>query len=178
MLPLSLLKCATGSPLLVELKSGETYNGRLVSCDAWMNMNLREVICTSKDGDKFFKLPTCYIRGSAVKYLRLPPDLVDKAVELDEQQQQQFEAEVVEEAEVVAVGADVVEDAVVDEEEEAGVEAVVEVEMAVGEMVVGEVEMEVEEMAVGEVEEAREAEVAEVEGAEEEIPATKVRPNQ
>mmetsp|Transcript_18692 Transcript_18692/g.30986 ORF Transcript_18692/g.30986 Transcript_18692/m.30986 type:complete len:131 (-) Transcript_18692:109-501(-) len=86
--------------------------------------------------------------------------------------------EVVEEAEVVAVGADVVEDAVVDEEEEAGVEAVVEVEMAVGEMVVGEVEMEVEEMAVGEVEEAREAEVAEVEGAEEEIPATKVRPNQ
>lgn len=33
---------------LVELKNGETYNGHLVSCDNWMNINLREVICTSK----------------------------------------------------------------------------------------------------------------------------------
>lgn len=33
---------------LVELKSGETYNGHLVNCDSWMNIHLREVICTSK----------------------------------------------------------------------------------------------------------------------------------
>lgn len=33
---------------LVELKNGETYNGHLVSCDTWMNINLREVICTSR----------------------------------------------------------------------------------------------------------------------------------
>jgi len=33
---------------LVELKNGETYNGHLVQCDSWMNMHLREVICTSK----------------------------------------------------------------------------------------------------------------------------------
>jgi len=32
----------------VELKNGETYNGHLVTCDSWMNINLREVICTSK----------------------------------------------------------------------------------------------------------------------------------
>lgn len=37
-------------PQLVELKNGETYNGHLVSCDTWMNINLREVICTSKVG--------------------------------------------------------------------------------------------------------------------------------
>jgi U6 snRNA-associated Sm-like protein LSm4 len=72
----------TGSPLLVELKSGDTYNGRLVSCDAWMNLNLRDVICTSRDGDRFWKLPTCYIRGSAVKYLRLPPDVLNDATAL------------------------------------------------------------------------------------------------
>ncbi len=36
------------SPQLVELKNGETYNGHLVSCDNWMNINLREVICTSR----------------------------------------------------------------------------------------------------------------------------------
>jgi hypothetical protein len=33
---------------LVELKNGETYNGNLVNCDTWMNIHLREVICTSK----------------------------------------------------------------------------------------------------------------------------------
>lgn len=75
MLPLSLLKTAQGHPVvsaaiwcmccshawqkrrwthhswclqLVELKNGETYNGHLVLCDTWMNIHLREVICTSK----------------------------------------------------------------------------------------------------------------------------------
>ncbi|OEU05687.1 Sm-like ribonucleo protein [Fragilariopsis cylindrus CCMP1102] len=83
MLPLSLLNVAAESstPLLVELKGGDTYNGRLVSCDSWMNMNLSDVVCTSKHGDKFWKLPSCYIRGSAIKYLRLPPDLLDTAKE-------------------------------------------------------------------------------------------------
>ena len=33
---------------LVELKTGETYNGNLVSCDNFMNVNLRDVIITSK----------------------------------------------------------------------------------------------------------------------------------
>ena len=48
MLPLSLLRTAVGHPILVELKNGETLNGQLVNCDAWMNMNLRDVICTSR----------------------------------------------------------------------------------------------------------------------------------
>ena len=26
----------------------ETYNGHMVQCDSWMNIHLREVICTSK----------------------------------------------------------------------------------------------------------------------------------
>ena len=38
------------SPLsqLVELKNGETYNGTLVTVDAWMNVHLTDCICTSK----------------------------------------------------------------------------------------------------------------------------------
>ena len=48
MLPLSLLRTTQGHMMLVEVKSGETYNGQLVSCDTWMNLNLREVICTSR----------------------------------------------------------------------------------------------------------------------------------
>lgn len=50
-LPLSLLKTAQGHPMLVELKNGDTYNGRLTSCDTWMNINLRDVICTSRVSD-------------------------------------------------------------------------------------------------------------------------------
>lgn len=33
---------------LVELKNGETYNGILVNCDIWMNLSLRDVVCTSR----------------------------------------------------------------------------------------------------------------------------------
>jgi hypothetical protein len=38
----------THSAKLVELKSGETYNGTLISCDPWMNILLEKVVCTSK----------------------------------------------------------------------------------------------------------------------------------
>ncbi|CAH1716841.1 unnamed protein product [Aphis gossypii] len=67
--------------MLVELKNGETYNGHLVTCDSWMNINLREVICTSKDGDRFWRLPECYIRGSMIKYLRIPDEIFDMVKE-------------------------------------------------------------------------------------------------
>ena len=48
MLPLSLLKTAENHPMLIEMKNGDTYNGRLVSCNAFMNICLKDVICTSK----------------------------------------------------------------------------------------------------------------------------------
>ncbi|KAL0047301.1 hypothetical protein WJX82_000237 [Trebouxia sp. C0006] len=78
MLPLLLLKTAQGHPVLVELKSGETYNGHMVQCDSWMNVHLREVICTSKDGDRFWNMPEAYIRGNTIKYLRVPDEVIDK----------------------------------------------------------------------------------------------------
>jgi len=77
MLPLSLLRTAQGHPILVELKNGDTYNGHLVNCDSWMNINLRKVIYTSKDGDKFLRIPECYIRGNTVKYLCIPDEVID-----------------------------------------------------------------------------------------------------
>ncbi|KAI5801619.1 hypothetical protein DFH27DRAFT_557343 [Peziza echinospora] len=77
MLPLSLLNTAQGHPMLVELKSGETLNGHLVNCDTWMNLTLKEVIQTSPDGDKFFRLSECYVRGNNIKYLRVPDEIID-----------------------------------------------------------------------------------------------------
>ena len=52
--------------MLVELKNGETLNGHLVACDTYMNLTLKEVVQTSPEGDKFFRLPECYVRGNNV----------------------------------------------------------------------------------------------------------------
>uniref|UniRef100_F1LDH0 U6 snRNA-associated Sm-like protein LSm4 n=2 Tax=Ascaris suum TaxID=6253 RepID=F1LDH0_ASCSU len=95
-LPLSLLRTAQNHPMLVELKNGETYNGHLVSCDAWMNIHLRDAICTSRDGDRFLKMPEVYVRGSTIKYLRIPDDVVelvkDEVKEVRRQQKDQQRA--------------------------------------------------------------------------------------
>ena len=34
--------------MLVELKNGDTYNGRLANCNMFMNLMLKDVICTSR----------------------------------------------------------------------------------------------------------------------------------
>ncbi|XP_003743819.1 U6 snRNA-associated Sm-like protein LSm4 [Galendromus occidentalis] len=81
MLPLSLLRTAQNHPMLVELKNGETYNGHLVSCDNWMNINLREVICTSREGDKFWRIPECYVRGNTIRFLRIPDEVIEMVKE-------------------------------------------------------------------------------------------------
>merc|ERR1719187_1424585 len=82
-LPLTLLKTAKGHPMQVELKNGNTYNGHLVDCDSWMNINLSEVICTSRDGDRFWRIPSCYIRGNTVKYLRIREEVLALVTEDD-----------------------------------------------------------------------------------------------
>ena len=90
--------------MLVELKNGETLNGHLINCDTWMNLTLKEVVQTSPEGDKFFRLPEVYVRGNNVriflpahpfsrltdrlqiKYLRVPDEIVDLVK--DQQQSQ------------------------------------------------------------------------------------------
>lgn len=66
----------------MELKNGETYNGHLVNCDTWMNIQLREVICTSKDGDRFWRMPECYVRGNTIKYLRVPDEVKTQSISI------------------------------------------------------------------------------------------------
>ncbi|RMZ85006.1 hypothetical protein DV738_g294, partial [Chaetothyriales sp. CBS 135597] len=66
LLPLGLLAAAQGHPMLVELKNGETLNGHLVNCDTWMNLTLKEVVQTSPEGDRFWRLAEAYVRGNNV----------------------------------------------------------------------------------------------------------------
>ncbi|CBZ56281.1 hypothetical protein NCLIV_067060 [Neospora caninum Liverpool] len=78
-LPLTLLRAAQNRPMMVELKSGETYSGLLANCDGFMNLHLKDSVCTSKDGERFWKLTECYIRGNMVKYIRLQEEVLETA---------------------------------------------------------------------------------------------------
>lgn len=93
--------------MLVELKNGETLNGHLVQCDTYMNLTLKEVVQTSPEGDRFFRLPEAYVRGNNVsflkrnwrergwlikgqiKYLRVPDEIVEVVKEQQATQQAQ-----------------------------------------------------------------------------------------
>ena len=66
--------------MLVELKNGETLNGHLVNCDTWMNLTLREVVQTSPEGDRFFRLAEVYVRGNNVCIIR--PQAISRNVRL------------------------------------------------------------------------------------------------
>jgi small nuclear ribonucleoprotein (snRNP)-like protein len=88
---------------MVELKSGDSYNGTLFAIDHLMNLHLKEVTWTSADGQKFWKaclalrrlllsspsppsppprqLNECFIRGNCIKYFRVPEDTVEKVKE-------------------------------------------------------------------------------------------------
>ncbi|PXF49727.1 putative U6 snRNA-associated Sm-like protein LSm4 [Gracilariopsis chorda] len=92
MLPLSLLKSATGCPILIELKNGETYNAKLHSMDLWMNMSLTDAVRTSRDGNDFWHVPQLYIRGNTIKYIRVP-ELVLGIVEEERAARQQRRAD-------------------------------------------------------------------------------------
>lgn len=101
MLPLSLLNAATGSPLLVELKGGESVNGFLISCDSWMNVMLRDAVVTSADAQTFKKVPEIFLKGTLIKYVRVPDSLLEaikeerqiKREERREQERQEREKE-------------------------------------------------------------------------------------
>ena len=42
---------------------------------------IQEVICTSRDGDHFWRMNECYVRGSTIKYLRIPDEVIDMVKE-------------------------------------------------------------------------------------------------
>ena len=73
-----MLKAAANKPVQIELKSGETYNGILSNIDGYMNLNLRDAILTSRDGENFFKLANIYVRGICIKYIRLRNEVIQQ----------------------------------------------------------------------------------------------------
>ena len=41
---------------MVETKLGDTYEGKIEDIDKFMNLHLKQVVITSADGEKFFKV--------------------------------------------------------------------------------------------------------------------------
>src|SRR4051812_17570359 len=87
MLPLGMLSAAKRQQILVEVKSGETFNGTLSGCDVWMNLSLTDVVRTSADGESFLALQQAFVRGPSIKYVRLPDTVIDSAKEYNRRQQ-------------------------------------------------------------------------------------------
>ena len=46
-----------------------------------INVYLIFHVCVGQDGDKFWRMPECYIRGSTIKYLRIPDEVIDMVKE-------------------------------------------------------------------------------------------------
>jgi U6 snRNA-associated Sm-like protein LSm4 len=51
--------------MMVDTKNGDSYDGVLVACDTFMNMQMKDVIITSKDG-KFNKCKEVFVRGNNI----------------------------------------------------------------------------------------------------------------
>ena len=66
---------------MIELRNGETYNGHLAEIDFLMNIVIKDVICTSRAGDKFTRIAEVYVRGNTIKYLRIPDEVIEKVQE-------------------------------------------------------------------------------------------------
>lgn len=73
-IPIKLLHESQGLTITVELTTGQIYRGRLLTIEDSMNMQLREVTVTARDG-QLSQMPQCFIRGSSVRLIQVPENL-------------------------------------------------------------------------------------------------------
>jgi small nuclear ribonucleoprotein (snRNP)-like protein len=67
-----------GKEIAVELKNDVVLRGTLHSVDQYLNVKLLQVSVV--DTEKYPQLTTlksCFIRGSVVRYIQIPPEFVD-----------------------------------------------------------------------------------------------------
>lgn len=73
-IPVKLLHEAQGLVVSIELKTGQTYRGRLLEVEDCMNCQLTDVTVTARDG-AITAMSNCYLRGSAIRFFALPDNL-------------------------------------------------------------------------------------------------------
>ncbi|CED84523.1 sm-like ribonucleo protein [Phaffia rhodozyma] len=74
--PVKLLQESLGHVITVELKTGQTYRGKLIDAEDSLNIALREVTVTARDG-RVSQLDQVYIRGSMARFFIVPDMLAN-----------------------------------------------------------------------------------------------------
>ncbi|EGD73644.1 LSM domain-containing protein [Salpingoeca rosetta] len=78
MLFTSFFKTLVGKTVVVELKNDLSIQGTLTSVDQFLNIKLDDI--TVGNVDKYahmVSVKNCFIRGSVIRYIQLPPEHVD-----------------------------------------------------------------------------------------------------
>ncbi|KAF2027473.1 Sm-like ribonucleo protein, partial [Setomelanomma holmii] len=70
-IPIKLLNEAAGHIITLEITSGEVYRGKLLEAEDNMNVQLKDITVTARDG-RVSHLEQVYIRGSHVRYFIVP----------------------------------------------------------------------------------------------------------
>ncbi|UZJ56465.1 hypothetical protein CBS101457_005785 [Exobasidium rhododendri] len=76
-IPIRLIHETLGHVITVETKGGVTYRGQLYDAEDSLNVSLKEITVTARDG-KQSKLETVYIRGSMIRFI-VVPDMLQQA---------------------------------------------------------------------------------------------------
>ncbi|KAL0209228.1 hypothetical protein RCL1_003486 [Eukaryota sp. TZLM3-RCL] len=76
-LPVKLLHESVGFIISIEMKNGDTYRGKLQSCEDSMNCRLVQVILTKNSGERL-EIEDLYIRGSQIRFI-VVPDMLKNA---------------------------------------------------------------------------------------------------
>ncbi|CAK7199245.1 Mediator of RNA polymerase II transcription subunit 16 [Sporothrix eucalyptigena] len=76
-IPIKLLNEAQGHIVTLEITSGQTYRGRLLEAEDNMNVQLKDITVTARDG-RVSHLEQVYIRGSHVRFF-IVPDMLRNA---------------------------------------------------------------------------------------------------
>lgn len=63
--------------MMVDTKNGDSYDGVLVACDTFMNMHMKDVIITSRDG-KFNQCKEVFVRGNNINSIQIQPEVLEK----------------------------------------------------------------------------------------------------
>ena len=72
--PLKILYEAIGLIVTIELETGQLYRGKLISVEDNMNVQLKEVTITHRDGH-VSAAEQCFLRGSHIRLAILPDNL-------------------------------------------------------------------------------------------------------
>ncbi|KAI8924846.1 hypothetical protein BC831DRAFT_436274 [Entophlyctis helioformis] len=75
--PVKLLHEAQGHIITIETKTGSVYRGKLLDAEDNMNVQLKDIIHTARDG-RVSQLDQVYIRGSQIRFV-IVPDMLKNA---------------------------------------------------------------------------------------------------